>query len=530
MPAPSSTTAGTAGNILLVEEYGALAAAIGSALKKFAPGHQVRAVSALADAESAAVDLQPQLLIVDVDPPQSGIVDFFAKLKFTCPDARVLIIAAGLSRDVISARRATAAFEFIEKPFDLAELGRAVESQLAESSGPESTLRSVGLADLLPLLCSSRATAAITVEAAGGRWGEIHLAGGQIVHAVAGGRVGMQALHEILSWPAVRVTETEREETAPRTITAAWQTALLEAFAESKEVLDKPPRQKRQRAASKEPKKLVVVDDTELLLVFVEDILATALPELQIDLAGSGLDGLRQISATKPDAVLLDYSLPDITGNEVCRRLLEDERTAGIPVVMMSGHVPELTATALRYGNVVATIAKPFLSSALVELVRSTLAEAPKLKKPRTVADPVQSPSEAAPPSEPEAPALSVPERNGNRSNIESPGDLLPPEADERSATREIVPSERQAPPPVTGIESEPEPLPKPADEPEPPEAAPTELTPAKSITEVTRPEPALPVPLLTSAVGTSHSDLRPTVFPQASTPQSFANIATASA
>jgi hypothetical protein len=41
---------------------------------------------------------------------------------------------------------------------------------------------------------------------------------------------------------------------------------------------------------------------------------------------------------------------------------------------MMSGHVPEMLATAERYPNVVATIAKPFLSEALVRLVNETLA------------------------------------------------------------------------------------------------------------------------------------------------------------
>src|SRR6202008_3644523 len=74
-----------------------------------------------------------------------------------------------------------------------------------------------------------------------------------------------------------------------------------------------------------------------------------------------------------PDLVLLDYSLPDFNGDEVCRRLIEDERTTKVPILMMSGHVPEMTATAARFENVVATIEKPFLSDALVDLVRRTL-------------------------------------------------------------------------------------------------------------------------------------------------------------
>jgi hypothetical protein len=45
---------------------------------------------------------------------------------------------------------------------------------------------------------------------------------------------------------------------------------------------------------------------------------------------------------------------------------------------MMSGHVPEMTAAAARLENVVTTIAKPFLSDALIDLVQQTLAAEPR--------------------------------------------------------------------------------------------------------------------------------------------------------
>ena len=84
-----------------------------------------------------------------------------------------------------------------------------------------------------------------------------------------------------------------------------------------------------------------------------------------------------------PDLVLLDYSLPDLRGDQICERLLQNEATARIPVVMMSGHVPEMMATAERYPNVVATIAKPFMSEALVQLVHETLAKGPLPSAPK---------------------------------------------------------------------------------------------------------------------------------------------------
>ena len=120
-------------------------------------------------------------------------------------------------------------------------------------------------------------------------------------------------------------------------------------------------------------KKIVVVDDTEMLLISVEDILTNAGPEWQITTARNATEGLQQIKQMSPDLVLLDYSLPDFNGDELCERLLQNERTAEVPVLMMSGHVAEMTAAAARLPNVVAKIEKPFFSDALVDLVRRTL-------------------------------------------------------------------------------------------------------------------------------------------------------------
>jgi len=101
---------------------------------------------------------------------------------------------------------------------------------------------------------------------------------------------------------------------------------------------------------------------------------------------------LREIERVIPDLVLLDYSLPDFNADELCALLLQNERTAHVPVLMMSGHVPEMTAAAARFPNIVATIEKPFLSDALVSLVHRTL-KAPAKKRAK--------PIESAPTAEP---------------------------------------------------------------------------------------------------------------------------------
>jgi PAS domain S-box-containing protein len=52
--------------------------------------------------------------------------------------------------------------------------------------------------------------------------------------------------------------------------------------------------------------------------------------------AATGSDGLRLVAEVKPQLVLLDVKLPDISGHDVCRRLKADRSTASIPVLQVS--------------------------------------------------------------------------------------------------------------------------------------------------------------------------------------------------
>src|SRR5207248_5390609 len=135
-------------------------------------------------------------------------------------------------------------------------------------------------------------------------------------------------------------------------------------------------------AATRPGPKILIIDDTEMLLSLVEDSLALADPTLQMTTALTGLHGAKEAARIIPDLVLVDYVLPDIKGDEVCRRIGRNDSTARVPIIMMSGHVREMTAVASKLPNVVATIAKPFISDALVALVQQTLKEGPLREKP----------------------------------------------------------------------------------------------------------------------------------------------------
>jgi DNA-binding response OmpR family regulator len=414
-PHQSSTAAKAQHSVLLLEDYDALAAAIASALKKFAPGRSIGVAQTLAEAEKLAGKNPIELLIIDFDPSYPGLTAFLQKMRKSRPEARALVLAGGIPNEIVSKRRSLAALQFIEKPYEIADFGAAVQALLGpwnanEAARSRGTLGSLGLADIVALQCAGGRSVVIDVKGTAGDAGVVHVLKGQIVHAETDEQSGPEALAEMFDWASPRIRETEKRVPGTRTIQGPWADVFLQAChqVQSAETAPEEP------ARPKTGKKIVVVDDTEMLLIFVEDALTTANPELQITTALNGMNGVSEVGRVLPDLVLLDYSLPDINGDEVCRRLSEDEKTAQIPILMMSGHVAQMKSTAAHYKNIVATIEKPFLSEALVDLVQRTLTgPRPALPAPRPAPAPaplpVASPPVVAPKATPPPPPKQLP-------------------------------------------------------------------------------------------------------------------------
>jgi DNA-binding response OmpR family regulator len=387
---PSSSTKTAKRNVLLIEEYDALAIAIESALTKFAPQHQFHAVPSLQEARQFALEHKPELIILDFDPPLPGAIAFFGEMKGVLPETRVLALVAGLPPDLMAERGANGALQFLKKPFELVEFGAAVQALLGpwmETGTPRGALRDLALDDVTVLALSTPRNISIEVRAGENRTGELYLRNNQIIHACAGDADGKRAIAEMLAWTNPRFIENIDSEPVPRTIHDAWATTLVDALREAKrlkraQLTPSKPQLPAKPVVARVGPKILIIDDTEMLLIFVEDSLALGDPTLQITTAVTGLNGVKEAARILPDLVLVDYVLPDIKGDEVCRRIGRNESTARVPTIMMSGHVHEMAAVASTLPNVVATIAKPFRSEALVALVQQTLKGGPLKEKP----------------------------------------------------------------------------------------------------------------------------------------------------
>lgn len=75
-----------------------------------------------------------------------------------------------------------------------------------------------------------------------------------------------------------------------------------------------------------------------------------------------GQKALEKIRAIIPDLILLDFHLPRLSGNEICRAIREDENPeiASIPIIMVVGKSAFANGTTIIDGNVNCFITKPY--------------------------------------------------------------------------------------------------------------------------------------------------------------------------
>lgn len=91
--------------------------------------------------------------------------------------------------------------------------------------------------------------------------------------------------------------------------------------------------------------------------------------------ASNGMEALERANDHAPDIILMDLSLPVMDGWETTRRLKADTKTAGIPVVALTGHALAAVFEGAREAGCDAFVTKPCLPEDLVKEIRKMLAQ-----------------------------------------------------------------------------------------------------------------------------------------------------------
>src|SRR4030066_2211341 len=118
-------------------------------------------------------------------------------------------------------------------------------------------------------------------------------------------------------------------------------------------------------------KKILVIDDLPENVFILQDRLMQE--GYEVITAYDGQGGIEKAYSTLPDLILLDVMMPDISGFEVCKILVSDDRTKHIPIILVTARAgAEDTKEGLEAGAF-DYVKKPFNKVELLARVNSAL-------------------------------------------------------------------------------------------------------------------------------------------------------------
>ena len=121
-------------------------------------------------------------------------------------------------------------------------------------------------------------------------------------------------------------------------------------------------------------KTVMIVEDNELNMKLFHDLLDShGYRTLQ---TRSGLDALQLARTHRPNLILMDIQLPEVSGLEVTKWLKDDEELRDIPVIAVTAFAMKGDEERIKQGGCEAYISKPISIGTFLETVRCYLGEA----------------------------------------------------------------------------------------------------------------------------------------------------------
>jgi two-component system cell cycle response regulator DivK len=115
--------------------------------------------------------------------------------------------------------------------------------------------------------------------------------------------------------------------------------------------------------------RILVVEDNALNLKLFRDLLEAQ--GYEVLSTHDGMEAFRLARSEKPDLVLMDVQLPEVSGLEVAKWMRDDPELSRIPVIAITAFA--LGAETERAQGLTAVMAKPISIKPFLELVARTL-------------------------------------------------------------------------------------------------------------------------------------------------------------
>lgn len=118
-------------------------------------------------------------------------------------------------------------------------------------------------------------------------------------------------------------------------------------------------------------KKVMIVEDNELNMKLFRDLIeANGYETVR---TRNGLEAMDLARAHRPDLILMDIQLPEVSGLEVTRWLKDDDELQSIPVIAVTAFAMKGDEERIRQGGCEAYISKPISVAKFIETIKSFL-------------------------------------------------------------------------------------------------------------------------------------------------------------
>ena len=106
-------------------------------------------------------------------------------------------------------------------------------------------------------------------------------------------------------------------------------------------------------------KKILVVDDDPIIVESIVQSLEEDEHDYEVISAGDGFEAGLQVNHFKPHLLILDIMMPDIKGNEVCRKIKSSPETKDTKIVVLSAYLDDEKFTEMKAHGADACFSKP---------------------------------------------------------------------------------------------------------------------------------------------------------------------------
>lgn len=113
------------------------------------------------------------------------------------------------------------------------------------------------------------------------------------------------------------------------------------------------------------PKKILLIDDSRTVRLQVRIFLESA--GYQVEEAKDGGDGFSKFHAFDPDALLIDFHMPDMTGLDLLDKIRSQPEGKSIPAFILTTETSKSQMARGKEVGATAWMIKPFKPGALLE-------------------------------------------------------------------------------------------------------------------------------------------------------------------